>query len=53
MADPQPRQAQRRIDSSAADTGTLVKLGLVDPQPIPQYEGLFIEPDVPPADSPE
>lgn len=53
MAEPQPRQVQRRIDDGAADTGTLVKLGLVDPQPTPQYEGLFVEPDVPPVDSPE
>lgn len=47
MADIPPRQVQRRIDDSAADMGTLVDLGLVEEQPVPQYAGLFIEPDIP------
>ncbi|MFF3129817.1 hypothetical protein ACFVRD_48475 [Streptomyces sp. NPDC057908] len=54
MADIPPRQVQRRIDDSAADMGTLVDLGLAEEQPVPQYAGLFVEPDIPPlADEPE
>ncbi|MGY4902584.1 hypothetical protein [Streptomyces sp. 900116325] len=52
MADTQPRQVQRRVDDSAADIGTLVALGLVEPPPVPQYEGLFLEPDLPPFEEP-
>ncbi|MCX4786452.1 hypothetical protein OG369_09740 [Streptomyces sp. NBC_01221] len=54
MADFPPQQVQRRIDDSAADMGTLVDLGLAEEQPVPQYAGLFVEPDIPPAvDEPE
>lgn len=52
MPDTPPRQVQRRIDDSAADTATLVHLGLVEQQPQPMYTGLFLEPDLPPADEP-
>lgn len=38
----------RRKDDSAADVGSLVKLGLAEPQPQPSYEGLFLEPPPPP-----
>ncbi|MEU8829315.1 hypothetical protein [Streptomyces sp900116325] len=49
MSDFQPQPVQRRQDDSAADMGTLVDLGLAEEQPEPQYEGLFLEPDVQPA----
>ncbi|MFE9777681.1 hypothetical protein ACFYPA_05940 [Streptomyces sp. NPDC005775] len=52
MPDPKPRQVQRRLDDGAADMATLVDLGLADEQPVPEYQGLFLEPDIPPA-SPE
>ncbi|MEU1434087.1 hypothetical protein ABZ438_08300 [Streptomyces sp. NPDC005786] len=52
MPDPQPRPVQRRLDDGAADMATLVDLGLADEQPVPQYQGLFLEPDLP-ADSAE
>ncbi|MEU2673630.1 hypothetical protein ABZ622_33170 [Streptomyces sp. NPDC007164] len=48
MPDFPPQQVQRRVDDSAADLGTLVDLGLAEEQPVPQYAGLFIEPDIPP-----
>lgn len=38
----------RRVDDSCADMGSLVRLGLAEPQPQPSYEGLFLEPDIPP-----
>ncbi|WP_371602322.1 hypothetical protein OG345_05380 [Streptomyces sp. NBC_01220] len=44
MAEPQPRQVTPRIDDSAADTSTLVALGWIEEPPVPQYEGLFVEP---------
>ncbi|MEV6696211.1 hypothetical protein AB0M68_03485 [Streptomyces sp. NPDC051453] len=40
----------RRRDDSSADMGSLVKLGLAEPQPVPQYEGLFLEPPPLPVD---
>ncbi|MFF1837851.1 hypothetical protein ACFVXE_27110 [Streptomyces sp. NPDC058231] len=49
MPDFPPRPVQRREDDSAADMGTLVDLGLAEEQPVPQYEDLFLEPDLPPA----
>ncbi|MFD4941127.1 hypothetical protein ACFVYE_21905 [Streptomyces sp. NPDC058239] len=49
MADIPQRQMQRRLDDSAADLGTPVDRGLVEEQPKPQYAGLFLEPDIPPA----
>lgn len=51
MPDPQPRQVQRRIDDGAADMATLVDLGLAEEQPVPQYEGLFVEPTPAPTDT--
>lgn len=51
MPDPQPRQVQRRLDDGAADMATLVDLGLAEEQPIPQYEGLFVEPPPLPEES--
>lgn len=53
MADTAPRQVQPRVDETSADLGTLINLGLVDEQPAPQYQNLFLEPDLPPADEPE
>lgn len=53
MPDTPPRQVQRQLDDGAADMTTLVDLGLADEQPIPQYAGLFLEPDIPPAEDPE
>ena len=52
MPDTPPRPVQRRVDDSAADMSTLEALGLVDEQPVPQYAGLFQEPNIPPADEP-
>ncbi|SFT31801.1 hypothetical protein [Streptomyces sp. ok210] len=52
MPDFPPQPVQRRVDDSAADMGTLVDLGLAEEQPTPQYEGLFLEPDLPPFDEP-
>lgn len=45
---PEPRPVPRRVDDSAGDMTSLVELGLAEPQPQPSYEGLFVEPDVPP-----
>ncbi|MBQ1118528.1 hypothetical protein [Streptomyces sp. C3-3] len=53
MADTPPRPVERRIDEGAADLETLIDLGLAEEQPVPQYEGLFLEPDLPPAEQPE
>ncbi|MFD7109194.1 hypothetical protein ACH4N4_30215 [Streptomyces microflavus] len=53
MADTPPRQVEPRVDESSADMGTLVGLGLVEEQPVPQYQDLFLEPNLPPADEPE
>ncbi|MEV0917819.1 hypothetical protein AB0I93_26625 [Streptomyces sp. NPDC049967] len=53
MSEAPARQMRRPIDDSAADTGTLVALGLIDPPPVPQYEGLFVEPDIVLTEEPE
>ncbi|MEV6854678.1 hypothetical protein AB0M89_12825 [Streptomyces microflavus] len=53
MTNTAPRQVQPRVDEGAADMGTLIDLGLVDEQPVPQYQGLLLEPDLPPTDEPE
>ncbi|WP_330449838.1 hypothetical protein [Streptomyces anulatus] len=50
MADTPPRQVERRIDEGAGDLATLIDLGLAEEQPVPQYEGLFLEPDLPPVE---
>lgn len=51
MTDTPARATQRHSDgtpTATADTGTAA------PRPTPQYAGLFIEPDLPPApDEPE
>lgn len=48
MTQPPPaRPVQRRVDPAAADTKTLVGMGVLPEQPTPQYEGLFLEPDWP------
>ena len=43
---PDAAPVARRRDDSSADMGSLVHLGLAEPQP--SYEGLFLEPDIPP-----
>ncbi|MDQ0694180.1 hypothetical protein [Streptomyces sp. W4I9-2] len=53
MPDTPPRQVERRIDEGAGDLETLIDLGLAEEQPVPQYEGLFLEPDMPPAEEPQ
>lgn len=45
---PTARPVQRRVDESAADVATLDAMGVIEEPPPPQYEGLFIEPDLPP-----
>ncbi|MFI2081404.1 hypothetical protein ACH43Y_13790 [Streptomyces rubiginosohelvolus] len=52
MADTPPRQVERRVDEGAGDLETLIELGLAEEQPTPQYKGLFLEPDLPPAEEP-
>ncbi|MFE3429784.1 hypothetical protein [Streptomyces sp. NPDC059171] len=52
MADTPPRQVERRVDEGAGDLATLIELGLAEEQPAPQYQGLFLEPDLPPAEEP-
>lgn len=47
---PDPRPMDRRVDDSAGDMPSLVELGLAEPQPQPSYEGIFVEPDLPPGD---
>jgi hypothetical protein len=44
---PTARPVARRIDPAAADTETLVDMGVLPEQPTPEYEGLFQEPDWP------
>ncbi|MEU2403450.1 hypothetical protein ABZ609_03855 [Streptomyces rubiginosohelvolus] len=53
MADTPPRQVQRRLDEGAGDLETLIELGLAEEQPTPEYQGLFLEPDLPPAEEPQ
>lgn len=45
---PEAVPVARRRDDSSADMGSLVRLGLAPEQPQPSYEGLFLEPDLPP-----
>ncbi|MFF1921182.1 hypothetical protein ACFVW8_11495 [Streptomyces sp. NPDC058221] len=47
MADTPPRQAQRRSDESAAGPAAEAP-GRVEAVPTPRYQGLFVEPDLPP-----
>src|SRR5690606_20099346 len=51
MSEPIPREPRR--DDTAADVGTLVRLGREDPQPVPAPSiQPFLEPDWPPDDEP-
>ena len=51
---PEPPAAREpRRDDTAADVGSLVTLGRIDPQPIPAPSiQPFLEPDLPPAEEP-
>ena len=53
MPEPPALRIPRR-DDTAADARSLEQMGRIDPQPIPapQYEGLFLEPDLSPPDEP-
>lgn len=48
MPDPVLRVPRR--DDTAADASSLERMGRLDPQPVPQWAGLFLEPDLPPAE---
>lgn len=52
MPEREPKPVQRRIDPAGADMASMVALDLAEPQPQPEYENLFVEPDIPPADEP-
>lgn len=48
---PEPPVArQPRRDDTAADAGSLERMGRLDeqPVPVPQWQGLFLEPNLPP-----
>ncbi|MFI6862181.1 hypothetical protein ACIBKZ_20155 [Streptomyces sp. NPDC050421] len=47
MADTPTRQVQRRSDESAAGSASEAP-GRVEAVPTPRYQGLFVEPDLPP-----
>ncbi|MET7643807.1 hypothetical protein ABZS83_09215 [Streptomyces sp. NPDC005426] len=47
MADTPPRQVQRRSDESAAGSASEAP-GRAEAMPTPRYQGLFVEPDLPP-----
>lgn len=47
MADTPPRQVQRRSDESAAGSVSEAP-GRTEAVPTPRYQGLFVEPDLPP-----
>jgi hypothetical protein len=47
VPDPTPRPPRR--DDTCADASSLERIGRIDPQPSPQWSGLFLEPDLPPA----
>lgn len=46
---PEPRPITRRVDDSAADMGSLVTLGLAEPQPVPEPPAPAIDPFQEPA----
>lgn len=47
MPEAVPRQPRR--DDTAADAGSLERMGRLDEQPVPtQWSGLFLEPQLPP-----
>ncbi|MFE2231008.1 hypothetical protein ACFXA4_00205 [Streptomyces sp. NPDC059442] len=45
---PNARPVERRVDETSADVATLVDMGVLEEPPQPQYEDLFLEPDLPP-----
>ena len=45
---PAQRPVGRRVDETSADVATLVDMGVLEEPPVPQYAGLFLEPDLPP-----
>lgn len=47
---PAPQPVRRRVDTTSADTETLVDMGLVEEPPIPSITP-FLEPDLPPQDA--
>jgi len=48
MPDPVPRSPRR--DDAAADAAGLERMGRLEERPVPpQWSGLFLEPDLPPA----
>lgn len=50
---PEARERRPRRDDTAADIGTLVRLGREDPPPVPRPAiRPFLEPDWPPEDEP-
>ncbi len=50
---PEARPVRRRVDAGAADVPSLVQAGVIEPPPQPSYEGLFVEPDIPPEEPAE
>ncbi|MFB7647115.1 hypothetical protein ACFC0S_16685 [Streptomyces sp. NPDC056084] len=51
-----PRQLPPPPDTGAADAGTLVDIGVLEPQPEPpppQWQGLFLEPAIEADEAPE
>lgn len=48
MADSPARPVQRRSDERAAGTMASETPGRFEPVPTPVYQGLFVEPDLPP-----
>jgi hypothetical protein len=47
MPEAVPRAPRR--DTTAADAGSLERMGRIDEQPVPtQWNGLFLEPQLPP-----
>ncbi|MFE9372236.1 hypothetical protein ACFYM2_21050 [Streptomyces sp. NPDC006711] len=56
MPDRPPRQLPPPPDTGAAGAGTLVDIGVLDPQsepPPPEYQGLFLEPAIEDDEVPE
>jgi hypothetical protein len=48
MPEPVPRAP--RPDPTAADVASLERMSRLPVQPTPQWSGLFLEPDLPPAE---
>ena len=50
---PEAVERSPRQDDTAADAGSLERMGRIDPQPIPEpATNPFLEPQLPPADGP-